>query len=194
MSLSIDPKNAALLVMDFQTDIVGMLPTETNSLLARTAALVDAARKRGMRVIYIVIAFRAGYPELSPRNATSVFVRESGRFLAESAGTEVHAALAPRPDEVTVTKRRVSAFAGTDLEMVLRAGGIETLVLTGIVTSGVVLSTVRHAADADYRLVVVEDCCTDRDAEVHRVLMEKVFPRQAAIAKAEEVVKAIDGA
>jgi nicotinamidase-related amidase len=88
---------------------------------------------------------------------------------------------------VVVTKHRVSAFAGTDLEMVLRAGGTETLVLAGLATSGVVLSTLRHAADADYRIVVVEDCCADRDPEVHRVLMEKVFPRQATVVRAEAI-------
>ena len=75
--------------------------------------------------------------------------------------------------------------------MILRASGIDTLVLTGLATSGVVLSTVRHAADADYRLVVVEDCCGDRDPEVHRVLTEKVFPRQATVTTAEGVVGAI---
>jgi nicotinamidase-related amidase len=85
----------------------------------------------------------------------------------------------------------VSAFAGTDLDMILRANGIETLVLAGIATSGVVLSTLRHAADADYKVVVAEDCCADRDPEVHRVLTEKVFPRQATIVKVEAVVGAL---
>ena len=88
----------------------------------------------------------------------------------------------------------MSAFAGTDLDMILRANGIETLVLAGIATSGVVLSTVRHAADADYRLVVVGDCCADRDPEVHRVLVEKVFARQTTVTTAEAVVGALSGA
>jgi len=92
---------------------------------------------------------------------------------------------------VVITKHRVGAFLGTDLDIVLRANGIRTLVLTGIATSGVVLSTLRYAADADYRIVVVEDCCADRDAEVHRVLMEKVFPRQATIIRAEEAIAAV---
>ena len=90
-----------------------------------------------------------------------------------------------------VTKHRVSAFAGTDLDMILRAHGIETLVLAGIATSGVVLSTVRHAADADYRLVVIEDCCADMNTEAHRILMEHVFRRQAAVLKAAEVVSSL---
>ena len=92
---------------------------------------------------------------------------------------------------MVVTKHRVSAFAGTDLQMVLRASGIETLVLAGIATSGVILSTIRHAADADYRLVVVADCCGDRDPEVHRVLTEKVFVRQATVTTAEAVIGAL---
>lgn len=189
--LSLDPKTSALLVMDFQTGIVEMIASGQKELLERTAALLGAARQSGMRVVHVVVGFRAGYPEVSARNASFGPIRESGRFAEGSAGTEVHAAVAPKPGEVVVTKHRVSAFAGTDLDMILRANGVETLVLAGIATSGVVLSTVRHAADADYRIVVVEDCCADRDPEVHRVLMEKVFARQATVMKAEEVVGAL---
>jgi len=188
-----DPKTAALLVMDYHTVVVHMVEVEKerDALLARTARLVDAARTAGMRVIYVVGGFRAGYPEVSPRNQGFAPLRESGRFVEGTAGMEVHAALAPRPEDVVVQKRRVSAFAGSDLEVVLRANGIDQLVLAGIATSGVVLSTVRAAADADYRLVVVADCCADRDAEVHRVLVEKVFPRQATVVEAEKVIGAL---
>jgi len=189
--LSLDPRSAALLVMDFQTSIVDMIATEKETLLARTASLVEGARSAGMKVIYVVVAFRPGYPEVSPRNQSFAPIRESGRMIEGSAGTEVHATLAPKPGEVVVTKHRVSAFTGTDLEVVLRANGIDTLVLAGIATSGVVLSTVRHAADADYRLVVVGDCCADRDPEVHRVLLEKVFARQTTLTTAAEVIGAL---
>jgi nicotinamidase-related amidase len=82
----------------------------------------------------------------------------------------------------------VSAFAGTDLETVLRAREVDTLILFGIATSGVVLSTIRHAADADYRMIVVGDCCLDRDDEVHRCLVEKVFPRQATVVTSDEIL------
>jgi nicotinamidase-related amidase len=195
-SLSLDPKTSALLVMDFQTAIVDgpALPgsaADKASLLARTAGVIESARKAGMKVIYVVVGFRSGYPEVSPRNRSFSAIRGTGRFVAGSAGSEVHPAVAPRPDEVIVTKHRVSAFAGTDLEMVLRASGVETLVLTGLATSGVVLSTIRHAADADYRLVVVADCCADPDPEVHRVLVEKVFARPATVTTAAAVVEAI---
>jgi nicotinamidase-related amidase len=189
--LSLDPKTSALLVMDFQTAVIEMVAVDKDALLARMAKLIEATRKAGMRVIYVVVGFRSGYPEVSPRNQSFGPIRESGRFAAGSAGTEVHAAVGSKPGDVVVTKHRVSAFTGTDLDMVLRANGVETLILAGIATSGVVLSTVRHAADADYRVVVVEDCCADRDAEVHRVLTEKVFVRQATVVKAEEIVGAL---
>jgi len=77
---------------------------------------------------------------------------------------------------VTVIKRRVSAFTGSDLEVLLRAFDIRHMVLTGIATSGVVLSTLTEAADKDYRVTVLADCCADGDEEVHRVLITKVFP------------------
>ena len=190
-SLSLAPETSALLVMDFQTGIVESVVADRDALLARTAGLIDATRKAGIKVIHVVVGFRPGYPEVSARNQSFGAIRETGRFLQGSAGTEIHAAVAPEPGEVVITKHRVNAFAATDLDMILRASGIETLVLAGIATSGVVLSTIRHAADADYKLVVVTDCCADRDAEVHRVLTEKVFPRQATVTAAQAVVAAL---
>lgn len=100
--------------------------------------------------------------------------------------TVIHSAVAPQAGDIVVTKRRVSAFAGSDLDVVLRAQDIDHLVLSGIATSGVVLSTLRYAADLDYRLTVLSDCCADGDDEVHRVLLGKVFPRQANVLTAEE--------
>jgi nicotinamidase-related amidase len=75
----------------------------------------------------------------------------------------------------------VSAFTGSDLEVVLRGGDVRHLVLAGISTSGVVHSTLREAADKDYRLTALSDLCADPDPEVHRVLLEKIFPRQAQV-------------
>ncbi len=80
----------------------------------------------------------------------------------------------------------MSAFTGSDLEVILRAQQIQHIVLAGIATSGVVLSTLREAADKDYMITVLSDCCADRDEEVHRVLTTKMFPRQAEVMTAEE--------
>ena len=177
--------------MDFHTMIVDGFAADKEALLNRMARLLAAARKAQMRVIYVVVGFRPGYPEVSGRNKSFGALKESGRFTPGSAGTEIHPAVAPTPDEVIVTKHRVGAFLGTDLDMILRANDINTLLLTGIATSGVVLSTLRHAADADYRLVVARDCCSDSDEEVHRVLIEKVFARQATVTTSEELIAAL---
>jgi nicotinamidase-related amidase len=166
--------------MDVQGNIVERFSGDAE-YLPRLASAIQAARGAGIPVIYVTVGFRAGYPEASARNKTFSAVAGTGRFIEGSDSTRVHPAVAPVPGEVTVTKRRVSAFAGSDLDVVLRAGGITHLVLAGIATSGVVLSTLRQAADLDYQLTVLSDGCLDADAEVHRVLTGKVFPRQADV-------------
>jgi hypothetical protein len=101
-------------------------------------------------VICVAVGFRQGYPEVSDRNATFNALKASGAFAAGAENAKIHPAVAPMAEEIVVTKHRVSALAGTDLDLMLRANGIETQILTGIVTSGVVLSALRHAADADW--------------------------------------------
>jgi nicotinamidase-related amidase len=189
-NLSIDRRTSALL-MDFQTLIVDNYAAGAEALLDRTAKLIAVARTAGIRVIYVVVGFRPGYPEVSDRNATFNGLKASGVFAAGAENAKIHPAVTPLADEIVVIKHRVSAFAGTDLDLMLRANGIETLILTGIATSGVVLSTLCHAADADYRLLVVGDCCSDGDEEVHRVLLEKVFPRHATITTAAGLAQVI---
>jgi nicotinamidase-related amidase len=174
--------STALLVMDVQQGIVDRFGGD-EGYLPRLAAAVRAARAAEVRVIYVTVAFRTGYPEVSERNKSFATIAGSGRFTDGDPGSAIPAAVAPAPGDVIVTKRRVSAFTGSDLEVVLRAGGIDHLVLAGIATSGVVLSTLRQAADLDYRLTVLADGCLDADPEVHRVLMEKVFPRQADVVR-----------
>lgn len=187
-ALTFDPAHTALLVMDVQNDMVANHVSNGTPFLARLDHLVAAARRRGVRVIYVVCGFRPGYPEAGTRNAVFAGVPKTGRLQLGTTGCEVHSAVAPRDGEVTVIKHRVSAFSGTDLEVVLRANGIDTLLLTGISTSGVVLSTLRHAADLDYRCVVVSDGCIDKDTDVHRMLIDRVFPRQARVAEAAELL------
>jgi nicotinamidase-related amidase len=190
-NLSIDRRTSALLVMDFQTLIVDNYAAGAEALLDRTAKLIAVARTAGMRVIYVIVGFRPGYPEVSDRNATFNGLKASGVLAAGAENAKIHPAVAPLAEEIVVTKHRVSAFAGTDLDLILRANGIETLILTGIATGGVVLSTLCHAADADYTMLVVGDCCSDGDEEAHRVLLEKVFPWQATITTAAGVAQAI---
>lgn len=188
--LTLDPHKSALLIMDFQQSVVANF-AQDESLLPRAAGVLRAARDAGLRVIHVGVGFRPGYPEANPNNLRFGAIRGSGRFLLDDPGTQIHPAVAPREGEVLVTKHRVNAFFGTDLDIILRANGIDTLVLAGIATSGVVLSTLRHAADADYRCLVIADCCADPDPEVHACLTKKVFPRQATVISAEDLLKTL---
>jgi nicotinamidase-related amidase len=172
--------STALLIMDLQQGIVERFGDD-DGYLDRLAAAAAAARGAGIPVIYVTVSFRPGYPEVSDRNKSFAAIAGSGRFTEGDPVREVHPAVAPQPGDVLVTKRRVSAFTGSDLDVVLRARGTDHLVLAGIATSGVVLSTLRQAADLDYRLTVLADGCLDGDPEVHQVLLGKVFPRQAEV-------------
>jgi nicotinamidase-related amidase len=177
--------NTALLVMDVQAGIVGMLP-DSQAILASTAKAIAHARAKKIPVIYVVVGFRQGGPEISMNNKGFAAFKERLAGVNMDDFMKVHPDVAPAAGEVTVIKRRVSAFAGSDLEVVLRAFGITNIVLTGISTSGVVLSTTREAADKDYRITILADCCADRDEEVHRVLTAKILPHQADVLTAAE--------
>ncbi|GAA2752253.1 cysteine hydrolase family protein [Amnibacterium kyonggiense] len=168
-----------LLLMDFQREIVDRLGNAAVLANARTAA--DAARAAGIPVVFVRVAFRAGTPEIAAANRSFGPRKGSDALDETSPAAQVVAELDRRPDEPVVLKRRISAFTGSDLAVLLSGLRAERLVLAGISTSGVVLSTVRQAADLDFDLVVLADACADPDAEVHRVLTEKVFPRQAAV-------------
>jgi nicotinamidase-related amidase len=179
------PDATVLLVMDVQRGIVERF-AQDEDYLKRLSAALSAARLAGVPVIYVTVGFRAGHPEISAQNQTFAAVAASGGYAEGSPAADIHPAVAPAPGDLVVTKRRVSAFTGSDLEVLLRGLEARTLVLTGIATSGVVLSTLRQAADLDYRLAVLSDLCLDQDPEVHRVLTEKVFPRQAEVLTAAQ--------
>lgn len=188
------PQHSALLVMDVQRGVVERFAGDA-ALLGRLSQAVEAARAMGVPVVFVRVAFRPGHPEVSARNRTfaAVASRAGGSFGEEDEATQIHPALGPRAEDPVVVKKRVSAFAGSDLEVLLRSSGITHLVLTGIATSGVVLSTLREAADRDYELTVLSDACADADDEVHRVLTAKVFPRQAEVLSVAEWTDRLGG-
>lgn len=183
----------ALLVMDVQRGIVGRFGDDPQ-YLARLGQAIDAARAADVPVVYVVVAFRPRFTEISARNKTFSALAGSGAgFGIADEATDIHPAVAPQAGEPMVVKRRVSAFTGSDLDVLLRALEVDHLVLTGISTSGVVLSTLRQAADLDFQLTVLSDGCLDSDEEVHRVLTEKVFPRQAEVQTVEEWTRQLKG-
>lgn len=185
-------KNSALLVMDFQTIILNnFLPQEiAGNVIRNTASLIAAARAAAVPVIYISVGFRKGYPEVSKNNTIFSSIKENGMFMADNESTAIHPDVAPAENEAVIVKRRVGAFSFTELEMILRAQGIETLILTGVTTSGVVLSTVGQAFDLDYRLVVAGDCCADPDHDTNLFILDKILPQHAIVTRSTEISEA----
>jgi nicotinamidase-related amidase len=188
----ITPSKSALLLMDFQNVIVGMVGDQAGALLERAAKARVTAHRAGLAVMHVRVAFsEADYAAIPARNK-SFSALAGRRFITDgSHEAEIHALLKPTAEEEVFTKKRVGAFSTTHLGERLKARGIDTLILAGIATSGVVLSTLRDAADHDYRLYVISDCCADMDAEVHRVLTEKVFPRQADVINLEQFTRLV---
>lgn len=179
--------------MDLQNVTVALLGEDAEEYLATLNRVAESARAAQIPVIYVRIGFRKGAPEMSPRNQLSERVGSDALYESNPA-TQILEAVAPHDEDIIVTKRRVSAFSGSDLDVVLRSLQVDALVLTGIATSGVVLSTLRQAADLDFRLTVLSDGCADSDPEIHRVLTEKVFPRQASVVTAKEWIESLDTA
>lgn len=187
-----DPARTALLIADFYAVMMGTLPHATDrNVIQNTVAVQKAARDAGLLVCYSATVFRPGYVEISSRNKTFSQRKASGQPAVIDPLRLIHDAVKPSDDEVVVGKHRVNALYGTGLDVVLRANDVETLIILGYATSGVVLSTVRYAADLDYRLVVVEDCCADQQPDVHDFLIQRIFPRQADVVSSGDVVAAL---
>lgn len=184
-------EGTALLLMDLMPLVVPTFGGD-EAMLERLSQATVVGRSRGVTVIYVRVIFRDGYPEVSRANKIFSAVIENFDFTETNPALEVHPAVAPHAGDILVTKRRVSAFAGSDLDLVLRARHIHRLVLGGVATSGVVLSTVRQAADLDFELVVLSDGCADGDAEVHRVLLERIFPSQAHVMTVDAWIASLD--
>jgi nicotinamidase-related amidase len=192
-TFTFDPAHTAVLSMDCQAGLVSIYTQETkDAFLVRVASVLNHARAAGMTIIHIQVGFRPGLPEVSSRNAVFGPIKssEQHQLLFREPLAAIPDTIAPQANEIVITKHRISAFAGTDLAMILRANDIDTLVLYGIATSGAVLSTLIDAADADYRLAVISDCCADLDPALHDCLIQRFFPARGSVFSSESFIAA----
>jgi nicotinamidase-related amidase len=182
-----DPKRTALLVMDFQRGIVRRMPG-LEPLLGRVQQAIADVRDHGGTIAYVRVAFtEEDWAAVPAANAIFAQASRDRMMHHEDPSTAIHDSLAPQPGDIVVRKTRVGAMSTTDLDRQLRDRGIDTLILTGLSTSGVVLSTIVEAADRDYRLFVLSDGTDDPDAETRDVLLGKVFPRRAQVIETAEL-------
>jgi nicotinamidase-related amidase len=179
----------ALLVMDMQMGIVPRYTPQGDGFIKNVADAIKAAREKEVTIIFVRVGFQKKFPEISAANKLFSTLRNRLNDSTLDAYMQLHPALGMVEGDIVVNKKRVSAFSGSDLEIILRAKNISHLVLTGIATSGVVLSTLREAFDKDYQLTVLSDGCADLDEEVHQVLINKIFPKQAEVMTIDDWVK-----
>jgi nicotinamidase-related amidase len=193
-AMKIDPRSTALLVMDYQRGILGMIEN-SDALVERARHAIETVRECGGHIGYVRVALTpdelAAVPETNKGFAAA---KASGRAPAhDGPESAIDERIAPREGDIVVRKRRVGAFSTTDLREQLHGRDIDTLILAGVSTSGVVLSTLRDAADRDYRIFVIADACADPNATVHEVLMQDVIPRQADVISTAEVASLFSG-
>jgi nicotinamidase-related amidase len=184
----IDPKKTALLVMDYQSGIIGRI-ADSDGLVEKAAQAIATARRHGVRVGYVRVAFADADIKAIPETnkGFSALAHMIDAFRSDAPATQIDHRIAPQPGDIVVRKTRVGVFSTTNLRQQLESAGVTTLILLGISTSGVVLSTVRDAADRDYKLFVVSDACADTNPEVHELLIHRVYPNQADVITVAEI-------
>jgi nicotinamidase-related amidase len=180
----------ALLMMDFQYAMVGALgnsaatPAVTNALAA-----LEWARANNISIGHVSVSFDPDEAsEIPDTNKNFAPVRSAGMLRTGSPEAQIVDLVKPADDEQTFRKTRIGAFSTTALGEWLEERGVDTLVLAGITTSGVVLTTVREASDRDLRVIVLRDATADLDPVAHDVLLEKVFPATADVVSTAELL------
>ena len=201
MGLEIDRGQTALLVMDLENDLVhedgafkdfGFAKmVNDNDVLGKVNTLLAAARRAPVKVIHISVKFRPGHPEASRSAGLFQAVVSANALVEGTWGATIHEAVSPKEGEPVVTKRAVSAFAGSDLEKLLQTAGITTLILSGVATNFVVEGTAREASDRGYNVVVVGDCCASVSQEAHDSSLTTALPFLATISTLDEVTAAL---
>ncbi len=198
--MDIEKARTALLLMDFQNDIVdpkgkfgsqGMAAeVQEKGAIENTARALKATRRAGLRVVHVAVAFRPGHPDVNQHSPLMGGIGKAEALVEGTWGAEFHPGVKPTEGELVVVKRGVSALAGTDLPPILRAQGIDTLVLTGIATTFVVEGTAREALDNGYRVIVLQDCCASFSEEQHQASLA-VLGQLALLGSADEFAKAL---
>jgi nicotinamidase-related amidase len=198
---NVDPTTTALLVMDFENDLVhpdgkfadAGVPAqvEEKRAIPNAARALTAAREAGLPVLHVQVAWRPGFSDANLHAPLFAGAAESDALVEGTWGADFHEDLQPAEGELVIVKRGVSAFAGTELERLLNRRGIDTLVLAGIATSFVVEGTARDAVDRGYRVIVLGDCCASMTDEMHRFSVETLLPLLTEVVLADELIEAL---
>ncbi|WP_129842877.1 cysteine hydrolase [Streptomyces sp. RFCAC02] len=187
---ALDPAQTGLLVMDYQPAVLAALPEggDREALIGRAERAVAEVRGRGGIVAHVRSGFtEADWDAIPAGNKSFAPLARHRGMHHEDPMSAFHERLTPRDGDIVVRKTRFGGMSTTDLDRRLRERGVTTLVVCGVSTSGVVLSTVIDAADRDYRLYVLSDCIADPDTEAHAVLLRRVLPSRTHVIDTTEL-------
>jgi len=207
LETKLDTNKTALLLVDMQNDLIkskgSSIETtkmaEAKGLIDNTARVVAAARRARIPVIYSNHVHRKDNAD-SVATITDFMLQEEGtstygdEFVEGTPGADVVDELKPAPGDHVINKRRSSAFYNSDLELMLRSQGIDTVIITGAVTDGCIANTVRAARERDLDVIVLSDCCACDAPEDDEYFMTKVFPRSGRVRTSDEIVTVISEA
>lgn len=179
MPITAFDSSAALIVIDLQKGLAGLLPAVTlDPLVARSAALARAFRARGLPVVLVTVDGAApGRTE-----------HASHRGAFPPGFTDLLDALDPQPGDIRMIKRRWGAFANSDLKARLKTSGITQVVVTGVATSMGVESTARQAYEAGFNVTLAVDAMADPNLEAHDRSVSLIFPRLGETGTAEDIL------
>ena len=201
--VKVEPKTTALLVMDCQNDIIheegGLAPwgfaaqVKERNLVGSIKGAIAASRQARIPVIYVTVVYRRDQSDVVENCGFFSAVKGIPVLEEGSWGAAIHDELRPQPEDLLVVKKRISAFAGTPLELLLRSLGRTTLVLTGVATNFVIEGTARDACDAGYQVIILEDCCAAGSEEMHRFSVEKILCHLTTISSGKEWIGLVRG-
>lgn len=165
---------------------------QKHKCIEHTAATLKASRDAGMTVIYVNVAFRPGFPEIVEKACPLLdSCKEIGAFIRGTWDAEVIDELKPLQSEIIIFNYDTSAFSHTELDIILRAGGIKHLLIAGQTTNYIIDSTTRYGTELGYKITILEDCCADYTDEMHDMAMTQILPRLATISKSTDFVAAL---
>ena len=174
--MELTPSRTAVIAVHMQSDVVsadgafgGFFAAQAaeRDVIGQLATLLDAARAAGATAVYTRVAWQPGYPDLMANSPLLGMVAQTQCLVEGSEKAQIVPQLTPQDGDVVVTHQRVGGFSASQLDTILRARGIDTVLFAGVATNASVEGTARQASDLGYRTVIVADACSAADPGAH---------------------------
>ncbi len=194
--MDLSPSTTAVIAVHMQKDIVtaegafgGFFAAQADKVgvVGVTGALLDAARSAGATVIYTRVAWQPGFADLVANSPILGIVSQSGCLVEGSEKAQILPELTPRDGDLVLTHQRVGGFSASQLDVLLRSRGIDTILFAGVATNFSVEGTARQASDLGYRTVIVSDACSAADDATHEASLASLGLLAEIVTSAEAI-------